>query len=135
MKNNAFFHLLTISVFALSLLTFGNCHKKQVPASSEHMTQQDTMVMYAQAGDTFVILLNAQMGTGFRWMIEGAPNPGITLLQEEQITLEDQSDVQRFQFRAETPGAYDLLFVYRRPWEKKPLADLRQKAYHIIVKS
>ena len=73
--------------------------------------------------DTFDISLDANFGTGFSWY------PADTLKEVQLVDYQTSQkvtdsggvvDVQKWRWMALKPGSYNMDFIYRRPWEKKP---------------
>jgi predicted secreted protein len=81
-------------------------------------------VMHAYVGDVFEISLEGSPTTGFRWeLLTNLGTRTIQLLDEEwkaETKLVGAPVAQRFRFRALAPGEFNLVFAYRRSWEKEP---------------
>ena len=77
--------------------------------------------MHVKVGEPFALVLEAQMGTGFQWIMEGELPEGLVFLQKEQLTKEDEK------------GRFVLTFMYRRPWEKKINPDTRKTVFIILA--
>jgi len=75
-------------------------------------------------GEAFVIVLEANPSTGYRW--EVAPHPEALELTDERIrpgsAAPGAAGEQHFVFSASAGGRFTLSFAYRRPWEDKDLA-------------
>src|SRR5213075_211904 len=73
-------------------------------------------------GDTLVVHLETQPGTGFSWAVAGKAGERLPLLSgvllENSDKLPGGKAVQVFTFRAASIGAGDLELHYRRPFEK-----------------
>jgi len=73
-------------------------------------------------GDTLLVKLEMQAGTGFSWAI--AKNDKEQLLQQGKVEIEKPSKLpggkatQVFRFKAEKTGTSDLELQYKRPFEK-----------------
>lgn len=91
-------------------------------------------------GQTLVVRLGVQMGTGFSWKA-ALPDGGL-LTQEGEPAVEPGGgkdrpgawETQVFRFTAQTAGSGKLAFAYARSFEpgKKPVRTLR---YRIVVAS
>jgi inhibitor of cysteine peptidase len=71
-------------------------------------------------GDSFVIRLPVQMGTGYSWQVASVP-AGVKAAgssREGAAAALGGSETQVFTFAAEKAGAGAVSLQYRRPWEK-----------------
>ena len=81
--------------------------------------------------DTFVIALESQIGTGYTWEItEGSKkNEFLSLLEKKHIDADKNTDgnigADNFTFKALKKGKTEIVFTYKRPWEK----DAEEKGY------
>ncbi len=110
------------------------CTHRHISGSLEN-AQNDTTTMHVKVGEPFALVLEAQMGTGFQWIMEGELPEGLVFLQKEQLTKEDakNADLQRFRYQADEKGRFVLTFIYRRPWEKKINPYSRKTVFTILA--
>lgn len=120
--------------FSMYALGQAGCTHRPISGSWEN-AQNDTTTMHVKVGEPFALVLEAQMGTGFQWIMEGELPEGLVFLQKEQLTKEDakNADLQRFRYRADEKGRFVLTFMYRRPWEKKINPDTRKTVFIILA--
>jgi predicted secreted protein len=120
--------------FSMCALGQAGCTHRPISGSWEN-AQNDTTTMHVKVGEPFALVLEAQMGTGFQWIMEGELPEGLVFLQKEQLTKEDakNADLQRFRYRADEKGRFVLTFMYRRPWEKKINPDTRKTVFIILA--
>jgi predicted secreted protein len=88
--------------------------------------------MQVVVGEVFDIPLEGNLTTGYRWevLIPSTANAMVELLDESwepEAKHPGSSTIQHFRFRALSAGQVDLLFHYKRPWEK-----LREREKKII---
>lgn len=84
-------------------------------------TQTDTTTIL-KVGEPFALVLEAQMGAGFQWIMEGACEGLVFLQKEGQLTKEDanNADLQRLVRSSKGEGVC-LTFLYHRPSKDKTL--------------
>lgn len=126
--------LWAFAFFFLCALGQAGCTHRHLSESLEN-AQNDTTTMHVKVGEPFALVLEAQMGAGFQWIMEGALPEGLVFLQKEQLTKEDanNADLQRFRYRADKKGRFVLTFIYRRPWEKKINPDAKKTVFTILA--
>jgi predicted secreted protein len=78
--------------------------------------------IHAKVDETFEVSLEGSAGTGFRWELDPLPATArlVELLKEDRAAVSiapGGRTVQRFQFRAVSPGKANLTFRHRRAWE------------------
>jgi predicted secreted protein len=78
--------------------------------------------LHVRVDETFEVPLEGQPTAGYRWELILTPAAvGKVALVEERwdpdVTRAGGPAVQRFRFRALSPGTLELTFLYRRPWE------------------
>lgn len=82
---------------------------------SEHSTGAELHV-----GDRLEVRLSAQLGSGWSWQPPASVGPTLRLVGNTQTTggtpSEGGTDLQVFAFEAAARGAFDLVFVYVRPF-------------------
>jgi inhibitor of cysteine peptidase len=76
-------------------------------------------------GQPFDVLLKANFSTGFRWEVGRIEVPAVILRSAGKRTRRASPSqgagaptVQAFEFEGISAGKTDIVFVYRRPWEK-----------------
>jgi predicted secreted protein len=79
----------------------------------------DGRTLHAHVGDTFVIRLVVQMGTGYGWSVAKVPD-ALVLREGPEAEPADatQKEHARFRFEAVKRGGGALVLELRRPWEK-----------------
>ncbi len=86
--------------------------------------------MRVHVGQTFEVSLEGNPTTGFRWEMQ-LPSAAAALVAFENENFEANTSqvgapaVQRFRFSALAPGRVNLVFKYRRAWEKVEARDER----------
>jgi predicted secreted protein len=81
------------------------------------------------AGAEFGVTLGEVPGSGHIWRCADIPD-GLVLLNATYIDpdpspAEGSSRQRRFQFRADRPGEFTLIFQLGRPWEPGPIQERR----------
>lgn len=84
----------------------------------------------ARRGEIFEIPLPAHLTAGYRWELEvpAGARQTIEFVEERwdaDTTRVGAPAVQRFRFRALAPGAVEVTFRYRRPWERGAAHEIR----------
>jgi predicted secreted protein len=91
--------------------------------SSFIVTETDSgRELKAAIGDRIIVRLGAQLGTGFSWHPENDPAPQLAFRNSattEGTGLPGVPQWQEFTYEVREAGSRELVFVYRRPWEKK----------------
>lgn len=96
----------------------------EVPASVPAAAQEQAMDIEARAGEPFDIAVE-QLGTaGYQWLVEPLP-PGVVLVEERSDAPPADSPPgspahRVFSFRADQPGAFEVVLVSKRVWETQP---------------
>ncbi len=85
-------------------------------------------------GVEFVVALAGNPPTAYQWEIVSALNPVVLELLGEECVPERENCIGCggtffFRFRAVGPGDADLRFVYRRPWEGKPVKEFQVRVH------
>lgn len=90
-----------------------------------------------EVGGEFAVSLPANRTTGFSWAL-GAPldTDLLALVEQRYIgpesTLPGAGGRSEWRFRGVAPGATQLTFIYRRPWEEG-VAPARTMVYSVLV--
>lgn len=78
-----------------------------------------------QQGRVFHVRLESTPTTGYLWQLQALPSglasEGSAVEKPSGLEQPGDSVVQVFQFHAETPGEYALVFVLKREWEREPI--------------
>ena len=96
------------------------------------MSSDETV--HTVAGNDFVINLESNPTTGYKWM----PNYDPFYLQQisdeftPETSLMGSGGIQRLSFHALQSGDTEIEMMYKRPWEKKPQ---RSKKFTISISS
>jgi inhibitor of cysteine peptidase len=107
------------------------------PAGSQSSAFEDPGVpIKVQPGDEFSIALASNPSTGFRWkMTLPEDQETVTFLGASHVASEEVMPgvpgKEVYKFKAVTPGATNVEFVYERPWE--PKAAPTRKSFTILV--
>jgi len=85
-------------------------------------------VLRTAAGETFQVMLPGNATTGFRWEFTPAPaNTDMVELVSSTYEASTKSagapGLHKFQFLALRAGQTELIFAYRRSWEKREPRD------------
>ena len=76
----------------------------------------------AAIGDRIIVRLGAQLGTGTSWQPEYDPAPQLAPMTSTTVGgtgVPGAPQLQEFTYEVREAGARGLVFVYRRPWEKR----------------
>jgi inhibitor of cysteine peptidase len=121
-------------VFLLTLFLFSGCAGATGVIQLAEEDNDRTITMHV--GDSLEVVLQGNPTTGYLW--EMAPLEGKVLEQVGEGGYEAATDAIgsggrfTFCFRAVKEGKVDLMWVYRRPFEKKA-APLKSFRVHVVV--
>ena len=110
--------------------------------NSHVLTLEDNNTQHQiRVGDELLVKLPALPGAGFRWTEEAA---GASILQHQSTTYAPQTGhqasaaigaatLQRFTYRAATPGTVELKFRYWRSWQGEGSIEKRFRTVIIVI--
>lgn len=94
--------------------------------------------LQATAGQRFAVTLESNASTGYRWYLDGRPDPNVVRPVSSEYRPSPQplagtpgSEV--WTFDAFAPGTASLVFEYRRPWGEKDAAPAERRRYLVTV--
>lgn len=123
MKKN----ILPFVVIGSLLCAMFSCKSKEI--STDQCTKIVTEEMALKEinlkkGEIFCVKLPARMGTGYSWYVEKITphikNIGTPLQIPDEKRGPGSVDYQIFRFIGEQEGKTELIFAYKRIWEKNP---------------
>lgn len=96
-------------------------------------------IVRTHSGESFLIQLESNIGTGYRWELEETPDAAlITLASREYRAGQGDADNGKpgqdiFTFKANGTGQTTLKFWYVRPWAKDKSGDPNTKRMKYTV--
>ncbi|MGL6069669.1 protease inhibitor I42 family protein [Craterilacuibacter sp.] len=128
---------------AMCLLLLGGCASvpdgkpvQNVVAAPVAVGEADNgLALVLQRGQVLLLSLPANPSTGYDWQVSGAAP---LLVQQGEAhfvadrALPGSSGVESWRFIAKQTGVSELVFAYRRPWEKN--VALRELRYRVQVR-
>ena len=90
--------------------------------------------LYLAPGESRSVTFAENPSTGYTWAIDPAASEGLDIVaiadqgHRRGATMPGAPGTRRWTLRALKPGHADIVFVYRRPWERAP-----GETRHVVV--
>ena len=127
---------LALVLAVLLIFANGACAMSALP-SPVLLTADDTgKTVSLVIGQTLVVKLDAQPGTGYRWELDAKSTNLLALSNASQgaASMPGGNETQSLTFIARSAGEGDLTIIYRRPWERG-IAPVKTFSVKVIIKA